>query len=145
MQFKLLHFGGLVAAALTMEYTSHLKVGQEVITTSGRVRGKAASVEKEVSVYLGIPYAQPPVGDLRFAPPQKLIGSGRIDGTNFVSPDLLSSPETYYRSNVLNVAGSIVSNHHGIWWWRTAKHHRQELHSCRTCCFGVSVSAMGYI
>jgi len=85
MHIKLLHLGGFVATALTMKYPPHFKVGQEVTTTSVRVRGKAASIEREVSVYLGIPYAQSPVGDLRFAPPQKFTGSGRIDGTKLVS------------------------------------------------------------
>lgn len=38
----------------------------EVDTTLGRVRGKAGDGYLE---FLGIPYAEPPVGDLRFAPP----------------------------------------------------------------------------
>ncbi|TID17911.1 prolyl oligopeptidase (secreted protein) [Venturia nashicola] len=45
-------------------------VGQEVDTTSGRVKGTAASIHPEVSAYLGIPYVAAPVGDLRWRPPQ---------------------------------------------------------------------------
>jgi cholinesterase len=46
------------------------EVGQQVNTTSGIIRGHAASNRTEVSEYLGIPFAQPPVGELRFAAPQ---------------------------------------------------------------------------
>jgi Carboxylesterase family len=57
-----------------------------VNTTSGPVSGHAASNSSaNVSEYLGIPYAQPPVGDLRFAPPVQYNGTSPINGTNFVS------------------------------------------------------------
>ena len=39
-----------------------------VNTEQGRVRG---AVEKGGVVFLGIPYAAPPVGEGRFAPPQR--------------------------------------------------------------------------
>ncbi|AEO59337.1 hypothetical protein MYCTH_51856 [Thermothelomyces thermophilus ATCC 42464] len=58
-------------------------VGQTVQTTSGPVEGHAASVAKEVSEYLGIPYALPPVGDLRFQPPVRYNGSRKIVGKDF--------------------------------------------------------------
>jgi hypothetical protein len=60
-------------------------VGQTVQTTSGPVNGHAASNDPQVSEYLGIPFAQPPIGDLRFAPPQKYSGNSTINGTNYVS------------------------------------------------------------
>jgi cholinesterase len=45
------------------------KVGQVVKTTSGDVTGKPSEWLPGVSEYLGIPYAQPPVRDLRWAAP----------------------------------------------------------------------------
>jgi hypothetical protein len=44
-------------------------VGQIVDTTSGPVQGTASTLRPDVSAYLGIPFAQPPTGDLRFAAP----------------------------------------------------------------------------
>lgn len=44
-------------------------IGQTVSTTSGPVQGHAASDASQVSEYLGIPFAQPPTGRLRFEPP----------------------------------------------------------------------------
>jgi hypothetical protein len=61
-------------------------VGQTVRTTSGPVDGHAASVASGVSEYLGIPYAQPPVGGLRFQPPVRYKGTRKLNGKDFVRP-----------------------------------------------------------
>jgi para-nitrobenzyl esterase len=47
--------------------TDHTPKYQTVQTTSGPIRGVANSTS---TAFLGIPYAMPPVGDLRWAPPQ---------------------------------------------------------------------------
>lgn len=44
-------------------------VGQAVNTTSGVLTGTHGSNKTDVSLYAGIPYAKPPVGDLRWASP----------------------------------------------------------------------------
>ncbi|OBT44866.1 hypothetical protein VE00_05016 [Pseudogymnoascus sp. WSF 3629] len=58
-------------------------VGQTVYTQGGPVTGHAASSAKNVSTYLGIPYAKPPIGDLRFAPPKGYYNHTPIDGSKF--------------------------------------------------------------
>ena len=60
--------------------------GQPIKTSSGLVKGHGAANISDVSEYLGIPFAQPPVGKLRFQPPVKYIGSDAvINGSSFVS------------------------------------------------------------
>ncbi|TAQ85359.1 hypothetical protein B7494_g6327 [Chlorociboria aeruginascens] len=60
-------------------------VGQAVQTTSGLVYGHPAQEANGVSEYLGIPYANPPVGGLRFAAPQAYSANSSINGTSVVS------------------------------------------------------------
>ncbi|KAI0125069.1 carboxylesterase [Xylariales sp. AK1849] len=58
-------------------------VGQIVNTTSGPVSGHSATNNTEVSEYLGIPYAEPPVGNLRWQRPVAYTGTAPINGTAF--------------------------------------------------------------
>ncbi|KAB8338713.1 hypothetical protein FH972_021658 [Carpinus fangiana] len=58
-------------------------VGAPVNTTSGRVIGHAAPNATQVSEYLGIPFAQPPVGQLRFAPPLAYSGTEDFHADKF--------------------------------------------------------------
>ncbi|PQE13480.1 hypothetical protein CJF32_00005356 [Rutstroemia sp. NJR-2017a WRK4] len=72
----LLTLGSLLSSA------NSWKVGQSVQTTSGLVYGHAAS-NTSVSEYLEIPYAEPPIGALRFEPPRKYTSNSTINGTNY--------------------------------------------------------------
>ncbi len=59
-----------------------MKLGQD-----SQLRGKtlyAKTSNKPVYTFLGIPYAQPPVGELRFRPPQRAqLWSGCRDATEY--------------------------------------------------------------
>lgn len=68
-----------------------------VNTTSGEAAGHASAKNPSVSEYLGIPFAQPPLGNLRFAPPQPYKSTGFINGTSFVR----SYPHVFYSLNHL--------------------------------------------
>ena len=56
-----------------------------VVTSSGALVGSA---DGDVSYFKGVPYAQPPIGDLRWAPPQPISWTGDRDATKFSLPCL---------------------------------------------------------
>ena len=72
-------------ATTSLERQSNWIVGQIFHTSSGPVQGHAASNATRVSEYLRIPYALPPIGDLRWAAPQNFSGNTTINGTSFVN------------------------------------------------------------
>ena len=69
-----------MAALCAFVGTAWASSSAPIVTTSlGQVSGK---VDSDVNCYQGIPFAQPPVGDLRFLPPQPASPwSGVLDGT----------------------------------------------------------------
>src|SRR5438045_1047212 len=83
-----LSYGVALAAGLDFGGGGGLRARQSPVktvnTTSGPVSGHPANNASTVSEYLGIPYAMPPVGDLRWAPPVRYNGTAAINGTNFV-------------------------------------------------------------
>ncbi|KAI3481811.1 hypothetical protein L1887_55581 [Cichorium endivia] len=62
-----------LSAALLCLQTAEATGVNEVVTTNGVVSGHIAPDRKNTVEYLGIPYAQPPIGKLRFAPPQPIV------------------------------------------------------------------------
>jgi carboxylesterase type B len=58
-----------------------LQVGAPINTTSGIVLGTTGKYAKDVSAYLGIPYAQPPVGSRRWMAPEPYLSSLTIQAT----------------------------------------------------------------
>jgi len=78
--------------------TSALAAGPTAKVTGGTIAG---STENGVNVFKGIPYAAPPVGDLRWAPPADIIPwDGTRDATKF-SDECMQAPydpsSIYYR------------------------------------------------
>jgi carboxylesterase type B len=54
-----------------------------ITTTSGPIHGFINSTAPLVRQFLSIPYAEPPLASLRFAPPQSKSPGGPIDATRF--------------------------------------------------------------
>lgn len=65
-------------STVLIERQTNWTVGQIVNTTSGPIQGTASTLRPDVSVYLGIPFAQPPTGDLRFAAPVAVTQSSSV-------------------------------------------------------------------
>jgi carboxylesterase type B len=76
----------LVVPVLVGAVPTNWQVGDTVDTTSGPVQGHASEWKPTVSEYLGIPYAVPPVGKLRWTKAQPYKGTGKtILADKFVS------------------------------------------------------------
>ncbi|KAJ4986248.1 carboxylesterase [Stagonosporopsis vannaccii] len=56
---------------------------ETVETENGHIMGHRSTKAEAVWEYLGIPYAQPPLGELRFAAPQRFKANGRYVAENF--------------------------------------------------------------
>lgn len=56
-------------------------------TSNGAIIGHKATSAPQVIEYLGIPYAKPPIGDLRFAAPVKFKGDAKstLEASEYVS------------------------------------------------------------
>jgi carboxylesterase type B len=79
-------FYNILASIALVDAQIAWTVGQTVKTTSGTLVGKASSWKNSVSEYLGVPYALPPTGDLRWAAPQPLKdrSGATVNATTFV-------------------------------------------------------------
>ena len=77
----------LVIGVASLGQSQTWQIGQSVQTHTGKVIGKASSWKSQVSEYLGVPFAKPPVGDLRWAAPQALAkdSSKIIQATKYVN------------------------------------------------------------
>lgn len=80
-----LFFAGLVANLPFSLATASSCTQDDLVvkTTSGEVHGFINNTTPDVRQFLGIPYAEAPVGDLRFAPPQMKKRGGAINATNY--------------------------------------------------------------
>jgi len=70
---------GVAAAATTCDTSSYITVD----TSNGPVTGHPAPNSACVIEYLGVPYAKPPVGDLRFAAPEPLTETAAYNASEF--------------------------------------------------------------
>jgi hypothetical protein len=77
----------IAAALLSVDLVDAqgFKIGQIVKTTSGDITGQPSSWKPGVSEFLGIPFAEPPVGKLRWAAPVAFKAPGKaVNATKYV-------------------------------------------------------------
>lgn len=60
---------GLAAVPLALGATLKSRASQQVTTSYGTLQGITSDLESEVTVYKGIPFATPPIGNLRWTAP----------------------------------------------------------------------------
>ena len=58
--------------------------GTSIKTSSGVVIGHPGPQFQDVTEYLGIPFASPPTGQLRFAPPVELLSDQTVVANKYV-------------------------------------------------------------
>ncbi|KAF2635990.1 prolyl oligopeptidase-like protein [Massarina eburnea CBS 473.64] len=75
---------GLASIPLAHGAALYPRQTQQVTTSFGSVQGATSNLESGVTVYKGIPFAKPPVGDLRWtAPTSPANWSGVLNATTF--------------------------------------------------------------
>nr|OQO20894.1 hypothetical protein B0A51_10560 [Rachicladosporium sp. CCFEE 5018]OQO23182.1 hypothetical protein B0A51_08536 [Rachicladosporium sp. CCFEE 5018] len=118
--------------------------GLTVQTSSGRLHGKIDSAAPNVRQFLGIPYARPPLGDLRFAPPVPLDQSRVNIEAKAILPSCLqyftASPANAFNQDVLeynlgglNTTGRISEDclTLSVWTPTTSSHRSRATESHR--------------
>jgi hypothetical protein len=73
-----------ISSAVVSSSSDTVALGHMVSTTSGRLIGHPSVKKPAVLEFLGIPYAHPPVGDLRFAPPRSYSSRETFTASNYV-------------------------------------------------------------
>lgn len=98
-----------------LAYCQQWSIGQLVKTTSGEIKGHPSSWKPTVSEYLGIPYAQPPVGNLRWAAPKPFSSNKPLEAAKFSATclsNINTTPNgtiTYgdFKKTLLGVVGQV--------------------------------------
>jgi carboxylesterase type B len=87
----------------------------KVDTTVGKLYGMINGSTPDVAQFLGVPFAEPPVGSLRFQPPQrKRPGPGEIDATK-TSPNCPQFPLTFVTAPSVYTIDSPYLQPYGPW------------------------------
>ncbi|PVH69198.1 carboxylesterase [Cadophora sp. DSE1049] len=104
----LLSLGASLAEGQSLHPRQNSFTVPTVNTTSGLVSGHPAANATSVYEYLGIPYANPPTGNLRFAPPQPYTGNTSINGTQhgFTCPAIAGASQS--AQGVITVTGANI-------------------------------------
>lgn len=78
----------LFLSLLWAKATSHIHPPLElqIVTSSGIISGKYNNTAETVRGFIGIPYAEPPVGSLRWTPPLPKLSHNLVDASSFSNP-----------------------------------------------------------
>ena len=103
----------LAIAALTAGLPGGIHAESLVVNTAqGKVRGKTINQGK-VKAFLGLPYAAPPIGDLRWSRPSPARWKGERDVTEFGAKDSLREEYVKNHMDGTKTIGSYQFNENG--------------------------------
>ncbi|XP_017658564.2 liver carboxylesterase 1 [Nannospalax galili] len=94
----------LISFSASVTLAGHPSSPPVVNTVHGKVLGKYVSLEgftQPVAVFLGVPFAKPPLGSLRFAPPQPAEPWSFVKDATSYPPMCSQDPETAQRLSKL--------------------------------------------
>jgi para-nitrobenzyl esterase len=95
------HAAATLACVVTLAIAPSATAGDPIRVTGGLIEGGFSSDDQVVRVYKGVPYAAPPVGDLRWKPPRPVVPwDGLRKATEFSAECPQTSPPEgsfYYR------------------------------------------------
>lgn len=77
-----------------------------VNTSAGKIKGRKGRLNYKVHEYLGIPYAHPPTGSRRFAPPERLPKQNTVIDAQKFGPSCPSAPPVLVVPMPWNVTAS---------------------------------------
>lgn len=120
----------LILGDTTANVYSHPEL--QVVTSSGIINGKYNNTANTVRGFMGIPYAEPPVGSLRWAPPLPKSSETLIDASAFSDP--CAQVFIYSNQSIWNVLPYKIWNSANMSedclymniWAPSIKHHGQK-------------------
>ncbi|XP_046420449.1 esterase E4-like isoform X1 [Neodiprion fabricii] len=145
---KVLLVSGFLLSIIAVSEKSRVSAAEPILSTPlGRIRGVVSMAEngRSFNAFLGIPYARPPLGDLRFTPPVTpyrwygVLNATR-DGPICSQRDFLGDPSLLLGSEdclYLNIYTPKLPSEHGhyalpvmiwihggswLWWSGTSRH-----------------------
>ena len=83
------------AAAILLFNPRNACAGDTLLTIdAGKIRGVTETPGSPVRVFRGIPYARPPVGELRWRPPQPVVSWDTVNVCSTFGPSCLQPAQT---------------------------------------------------
>lgn len=126
----------VIAICLTLRQQSKRNKGSEFFVDLGYSRYSGKAFKDGTSQWLGIRYAAPPVGSLRFAAPRDPLRNTTIQLAYEVSDDSIPSPTSVASSHAYLVGSTVLDAFQRKIISATAQFHRAEV---KTVCFSMSM------